>query len=1149
MITGARTQQDTGISQLCVVRAPSRRQLVERLAGEAGSLEAPADIELADVASTFNSEPSVPGDARVAIVADSIGDLRVKLEDARARLLDSQCRRIRDHRGIYFFEDAFGAQGKVAFLFPGEGAQYPNMLADVCMHYPEARAWFDLMDRAFIDHSRGFLPSEVAFPRGSETGDADATMWDMDAAVETVFAANQALRAILHRLCVRPDMIAGHSSGDYSALLAAGCLAAPNDAQLVQFIRALNAVYEEFRVSGALPSTVLLAVGSASAAVVQQVIEQSAPDVAVALDNCPQQIVLCGSDAAIERAARVLANQGAVTERLPFGRPCHTPLFASLSGLLGAFFDRLDIRAPTTTLYSCATAAPYPDDADEVRRLAVAQWMRPVRFRETIEAMYASGARVFVEVGPRGNLAGFVDNTLRGRAVLSIPTNTLQRSGLAQIHHAVGLLAASGVPVDAARLPVPRAVRRLPVHAQGTKTRTEVAAAMRLALRLPRLSLTPAEAALAVRSPPPDKPLPAARPHGLSSVAAPVAGAPHHPRARVMQQYLRSMEQFLRVERELLDAALARRAGPSGQRAVSHAPSLPQATPPLIDRVVSMNPGRAAVAICLLDLSEHLYLRDHTLGARVSTFEPDLVGLPVLPLAVSIEILAEVASLLCPGRVAVGARHVQAHRWVTVESERLALRITARMQDRNEIRVVMHEDGSNGDVAATEGPALVEATVVFADRYPLPEPVEGFALHEEHPSKWPAGAMYGRTGMFHGPAFQLVDRVERVGRDGAEAILTARSSSSWVGKTPTPAFVMDPMLLDAMGQIVGYWVGERFERGLSVFPVKLQRLDVRGPALAPGDRARCRVRVTHVDDDTVISDIDVVAADGTLRARMHHWEDRRLDLPRRLYDFRIAPDEVLLSDEWPQGIDGLGAAGAAKACRLRIPRRLLEAHGGIWLRVLAYLVLGSNERQQWHRLAAAPMQRRLHWLAGRIVAKDAVRLLLRQRLGLLRACDIEIYGEPGERPRARGPWTQAIGRAPHVTIAHAGEEAIAIATDGDACDGIGVDIESVGRVGEIVRDAALTTQEREWLAALEEHARPEWTTRMWCAKEAVGKALGCGLTNGGQDLEVCDVDRARGVLELALRGSLKSERAELSGRRIVACTASEGAFVTAAARV
>jgi phosphopantetheinyl transferase len=324
---------------------------------------------------------------------------------------------------------------------------------------------------------------------------------------------------------------------------------------------------------------------------------------------------------------------------------------------------------------------------------------------------------------------------------------------------------------------------------------------------------------------------------------------------------------------------------------------------------------------------------------------------------------------------------------------------------------------------------------------------------------------------------------------------------------------------------------------------------MRAPALAPADRACCRVRVTHVSDDAVVSDIDVVAADGTLRVCMHQWEDRRLDLPQRLYDFRIAPHAVLLSDEWPRGLAGLAAAGSARACRLRVPRPLLEAHGGIWLRVVAYLVLSRDERGQWQRLSTAPMQRRLDWLAGRIAAKDAVRLLLRPRLGLLRPCDIEIYGEPGQRPQVRGPWMRTIGCAPHVTIAHSSGEAVAIAIDGEACDGIGVDIEKVGRVGDVVRSASLTSEECRWLAAIDEHARPEWTTRVWCAKEAVGKALGCGLPNGGQDLEVRELDRTRGILEVALRGSLERERGDLSGKRIVACTTSEVTLVTAAAIV
>jgi phosphopantetheine--protein transferase-like protein len=215
---------------------------------------------------------------------------------------------------------------------------------------------------------------------------------------------------------------------------------------------------------------------------------------------------------------------------------------------------------------------------------------------------------------------------------------------------------------------------------------------------------------------------------------------------------------------------------------------------------------------------------------------------------------------------------------------------------------------------------------------------------------------------------------------------------------------------------------------------------------------------------------------------------------------------------------------------------------------MAHLVLAREERREWQQLSGAPLERRLDWLAGRIAAKDAVRLLLRPTLGLLRPADIEIHFDQTHRPRARGPWLGA-GTPPHVTIAHSGGEALAIAIDGEACAGIGVDIERVGRVGEIVRDAALTDQECRWVAAIDEGERPEWTTRFWCAKEAAGKALGCGLPNGGQDLEVCDVDRDRGLLALSLRGALERERADLSGRPIVARTTSEGAMVTAAAVV
>src|SRR5438270_4686138 len=103
--------------------------------------------------------------------------------------------------------------------------------------------------------------------------------------------------------------------------------------------------------------------------------------------------------------------------------------------------------------------------------------------------------------------------------------------------------------------------------------------------------------------------------------------------------------------------------------------------------------------------------------------------------------------------------------------------------------------------------------------------------------------------------------------------------------TRTPMFLMDPMVLDAMGQVVGYWIGDRFQTGLSVFPVKLERLELFTRSLSPTAEVRCRVRVTYLDDDWIRSDIEVVGDGGVVMARMRQWEDRRLDLPRRMYDF------------------------------------------------------------------------------------------------------------------------------------------------------------------------------------------------------------------------------------------------------------------------
>ncbi len=973
-------------TEVFIFQASSRSELLQSASTLANS-PGIESAELKNVALTLHTQEQRA--VRLAIVASSVEELRLHVEHACRKLADPACRRIRDARGIYYFEDPLAVNGRIAFLFPGEGAQYSHMLADVCMHFPEARAWFDLMDRAFFDHPRGYLPSELVFPAAKTTAAEEGRMWDMDGAVETVFAANQGLFSILKQLGIRPDMIAGHSSGDYSALLAAGCIGSEGEEEVLKIIRDLNAVYEGFAANGNVPKATLLAVSAVQRDVLDRIVSARPGAITVALDNCPQQIVLCGDEAAINRAAALLHNEGAITEPLPFARPYHTPLFTAFSSRLREFFRDIRIASPVVDVYSCATAARYPSDPDHLREIAVEQWTRPVRFRETIEAMYDAGARVFVEVGPRGNLTGFVENILRGRPAVAVPMNTTQRTGIAQLNHAIAILAAHGVRYNAAGMYRWRGARGVALTGQEEKGKR--AATIELALRLPRLQLSAAD-----------------RPTRTAPPASSAPGAQPGPRARAMEAYLGTMEQFLGVERQVMRAALGR----SAEIAAPDAGS--EQRPPFVDYVVSLDPGKAVVATCELDLQRHRFMRDHTLGGAVSAWDPDLTGLPVVPLAVSVEMLAEVASLIRPGLVATALREVRAHRWIVMESERLTLRFSATALSGCEVRVEMSEDDGTGD-----RPAAVEAVVEFADRR-LPTVRAGESpLKHDRRSKWPEGDMYGHTGMFHGPSFQLVIRMDRSAEDGAEATFAGRDYRSWIRNCPRAGFLLDPAVLDAMGQVVGYWVGDRFETGLSVFPFRLERLDF-FLSLPAGAEARCRVRVTHADDDWIRSNIDVVAENGAVMARMLQWEDRRLDLPRRIYDFRIAPHTVMLSDEESDARRG-------RACRFQIPRSVLQAHGAIWLRVLAFLVLSGAERRQWRKVLAESMDAALDWLAVRIVAKDAVRLLLApQRSGLYPA-DIEIHGDGGDY-LVRGPWNDGNDDMPAISVTRSGQGVAAVAS-------------------------------------------------------------------------------------------------------------------------
>ncbi len=254
-------------------------------------------------------------------------------------------------RGAYYWDEPIGGPGGLAFLFPGEGSQYPGMLADLCLHFPEVRRQFDTADRIALELGDAVLPSAHVFGRAGEAEGAPG-LWSAPTAVNVVLNAQWALYQVLTRLGLRPDAVAGHSSGEILALAAGGVLR--TDRELERQLGRLGAIFRGLESSGDMPAARLIAVAADRERVEAACRAVDAGRVDVAIDNCPHQVVLAGPPDEIERVVDHLCAENILLEVLPFDRPYHTPAFAALLGPIADSFAGLTFRPPGFTVYSCA---------------------------------------------------------------------------------------------------------------------------------------------------------------------------------------------------------------------------------------------------------------------------------------------------------------------------------------------------------------------------------------------------------------------------------------------------------------------------------------------------------------------------------------------------------------------------------------------------------------------------------------------------------------------------------------------------------------------------------------------------------------------------------------------------------------------------
>ncbi|WP_410642493.1 beta-ketoacyl synthase N-terminal-like domain-containing protein, partial [Amycolatopsis sp. lyj-346] len=366
------------------------------------------------------------GRIRLAVVASTVDELAELLRQA----LDG-----RDVPGV--FRAGADEPGDVAVLFPGQGSQRPGMFAELFVSFPELQRYLRL-DPATAEVVFG--PAVFGEPARQELA---RRVTDTRVAQPALGVTGLAAFRLLSRAGVRPAMLGGHSYGELTALAAAGALSPEG------LLHASHARAEA--IVDAVPADDPGAMAAISAGAVETgkvLADAGLGAVVLANHNSPKQTVISGPTADIEAAVEHLRAAGLGAKRIQVACAFHSSLVAPAGEAFGRALDAIGVVRPAVPVYGNRTAGPYPADPDAIRGELAAQLGAPVRFVEQIEAMYAAGARVFVEAGPGAVLAKQVAAILGDRPHRTVGFEQPGRRGLPGFLGALAQLAVSGVQVE-----------------------------------------------------------------------------------------------------------------------------------------------------------------------------------------------------------------------------------------------------------------------------------------------------------------------------------------------------------------------------------------------------------------------------------------------------------------------------------------------------------------------------------------------------------------------------------------------------------------------------------------------------------------------------------------------------------------------------